>query len=299
MKRIKLFEEWNVTNEIFLRTEKAKMEAWIETVLSKVQDSNLVKEIKRYAAIHEIDPYESFESFIRHVKDTFGNKIDFSGIAESMDESLIGLHQTIADKMADSLDKNKTYSLEEISKEIPKSGGVAAMHSDDNKIVAAKLKAMGFKIEGLDEALNDDRKPKFTYMMLSRLQQDNEYFLGHGNRSAKHLWAGNVDAQIKEMKRLWNSLPNDGKPEWLSMEEIEDYEKKMKNPGLKEAKTDVIEKGDEVIEAPDSEGFGYKGQTGTVVNKNTHGGSWTSYLVKFGKDEQEYHDGEIVKSIKK
>lgn len=70
---------------------------------------------------------------------------------------------------------------------------------------------------------------KFTYMMLSRLQMDNDYFLGHGNRSeSNHLWAGNVDDQIKEMKRLWNSLPADGKPEWLSMEDILDYEKKMK-----------------------------------------------------------------------
>ena len=219
---------------MLLRTEKAKMDAFVEKVIARVKDSAIVKKIRHYAAIHEIDPYQTFSSFVDHLKDDFKNEVDFTGLTtESIDESLIGLHQTIADKMADSLDKNKTYSFEEISKEIPKSGGVAAMHSDDNKIVAAKLKAMGFKIEGLDEALNDDLK--HTYMMLGRLQMDNEYFLGHGNRSIKHLWAGNVDAQIKEMKRLWNSLPNDGKPEWLSMEEIEDYEKKMKNPGLKEA----------------------------------------------------------------
>jgi len=67
---------------------------------------------------------------------------------------------------------------------------------------------------------------KHNYMMLSRLQQDCEYFLGNGNRSEKNLWAGNVDAQIKEMKRLWNILQE--KPEWLSMEEILDYEEKMK-----------------------------------------------------------------------
>jgi hypothetical protein len=70
---------------------------------------------------------------------------------------------------------------------------------------------------------------QFTYMMLGRLQSDNDYFLGHGNRSERSLWAGNVDAQIEEMKRLWNSLPENAKPEWLSMEDILDYEQKMKN----------------------------------------------------------------------
>ena len=70
---------------------------------------------------------------------------------------------------------------------------------------------------------------KHTYMMLSRLQSDNEYFLGYGNRNPKQLWAGNVDDQIAEMKKLWNQLPEDGKPEWLSMEDIEEYEMKMKN----------------------------------------------------------------------
>lgn len=67
---------------------------------------------------------------------------------------------------------------------------------------------------------------KFTYMMLSRLQSDNDYYLSHPYE--ENLWAGNVDAQIKEMKRLWNSLPKNEKPEWLSMEDISEYESKMK-----------------------------------------------------------------------
>jgi hypothetical protein len=68
-----------------------------------------------------------------------------------------------------------------------------------------------------------------TYMMLGRLEMDNEYFLGAGKGNEKHLWAKDVDAQISEMEKLWNSLPDDGKPEWLSMEEIQEYGRKMKN----------------------------------------------------------------------
>lgn len=68
---------------------------------------------------------------------------------------------------------------------------------------------------------------EFNYMMLDRLQSDNDYYLKHPNE--KNLWAGNVDKQISEMKKLWNQLPKDKKPEWLSMEDILEYEKKMKN----------------------------------------------------------------------
>lgn len=70
---------------------------------------------------------------------------------------------------------------------------------------------------------------QFSYMMLSRLQMDCDYYLGYGNRSEKVLWAGNVDDHIAEMKKLWNSLPKNEKPEWLTMNDILDYEKKMKS----------------------------------------------------------------------
>lgn len=66
---------------------------------------------------------------------------------------------------------------------------------------------------------------KHNYMMLSRLKGDCEYFLNHGNRCEKHLWAGNVAEQIAEMKGLWESL--DEKPEWMTMKDIEEYEAKM------------------------------------------------------------------------
>ena len=64
-----------------------------------------------------------------------------------------------------------------------------------------------------------------NYMMLGRLKSDCEYFLGNGNGYEKHLWAGNVEEQIEEMKKLWNQVST--KPEWLTMKEIESYEKEM------------------------------------------------------------------------
>lgn len=66
---------------------------------------------------------------------------------------------------------------------------------------------------------------KFNYMLLSRLQMDCKYFLGNGNRYEKHLWAGNVKDQIAKMKELFNLVPIE--PEWLSMKDIENFEKEM------------------------------------------------------------------------
>ncbi|MFW1916218.1 LPD11 domain-containing protein, partial [Acinetobacter sp. ULE_I064] len=48
-------------------------------------------------------------------------------------------------------------------------------------------------------------------MLLSRLQADNKYFLGYGNRQVKQMWAGSVEDQIKEMKEIYNSLTENEK----------------------------------------------------------------------------------------
>lgn len=76
-----------------------------------------------------------------------------------------------------------------------------------------------------ESVVNEDAK--FNYMMLDRLKQDCEYFLGFGNGNERHLHQLNVEDQIKMMKDLWNGFPENAKPEWLTMEEIEDYEQKM------------------------------------------------------------------------
>jgi hypothetical protein len=59
------------------------------------------------------------------------------------------------------------------------------------------------------------------------MMQDCKYFLGYGNHSDKHLWSGNAKDHIKDMKELYNSFKADEKPEWLHMEDIENYEKEM------------------------------------------------------------------------
>lgn len=66
---------------------------------------------------------------------------------------------------------------------------------------------------------------EFDYMLLDRLRTDCEYFLGNGNGYEKNLWAGNVEDQIAKMRELYNKVAE--KPEWISMEDIDNYEKEM------------------------------------------------------------------------
>ena len=68
---------------------------------------------------------------------------------------------------------------------------------------------------------------EFNYMLLDRLKTDCNYYLGNGNKNKKYLWAGDEKKQIKKMKELYNSFSNDNKPEWITLEEIERYEKEM------------------------------------------------------------------------
>lgn len=65
---------------------------------------------------------------------------------------------------------------------------------------------------------------KFDYMMLSRLIQDAKYFINYPE--LKHLWTHDLNKHIEEMKKQYNKL--DPKPEWTSLNEIEDLAKQMK-----------------------------------------------------------------------
>lgn len=74
------------------------------------------------------------------------------------------------------------------------------------------------------------RNPKFRYMLLSRLQSDCNYYLNHGGRQKECLWAGDEKLHIEYMIQLHNSFKDDEKPQWLTMDEIIEYQKKMINP---------------------------------------------------------------------
>ena len=67
-----------------------------------------------------------------------------------------------------------------------------------------------------------DSTNSFNYQLLGRLQMDCEYYLGHGNRAVKHLWADNEAEQIAKMKEIFEALPE--KPEWITLEKSAESE---------------------------------------------------------------------------
>ena len=81
------------------------------------------------------------------------------------------------------------------------------------------------RIAQQQEAIADHSQ---EYRLLDRLRADCEYFLGAGARAEKHLWAGNVHAQIAKLRELYDALPE--KPEWLTKEAIDEYAERMAPP---------------------------------------------------------------------
>ena len=67
----------------------------------------------------------------------------------------------------------------------------------------------------------------FNYMMLDRLRSDCDYYLGYGNRSQAGLSGHDEREHIEAMKKIWLEFAEDEKPQWLSWEQILDYERKM------------------------------------------------------------------------
>lgn len=70
--------------------------------------------------------------------------------------------------------------------------------------------------------LIENNSKEFYYRLLSRLQADCEYYIEHPHE--RHLWAGSVEDQIAKMRELYNLFTDDEKPEWISLEEIQNYE---------------------------------------------------------------------------
>lgn len=69
-------------------------------------------------------------------------------------------------------------------------------------------------------------RQQHNYMMLDRLRCDCEYYLNYGGRDADHaLYYHNEQRHIDAMRQFWNEL--EVKPEWLTMEQINEYASKM------------------------------------------------------------------------
>ncbi len=75
--------------------------------------------------------------------------------------------------------------------------------------------------------IETEKDEKFKYMMLDRMKSDCNYFLSFDKQSEKCLWSGNAKDHIEDMKALYNSFPDDKKPEWITLEQIQEFQHLM------------------------------------------------------------------------
>ena len=57
-------------------------------------------------------------------------------------------------------------------------------------------------------------------------EQDKQDFRYHNDKYG--LWGNSVDETIEEVKRRWNIIPGDLKPQWCTVEDIAELERKAK-----------------------------------------------------------------------
>ena len=84
-----------------------------------------------------------------------------------------------------------------------------------------------------EEFLKEYTGNEFRYRLLSRMQSDCEFYINvempnNCPKEYNHLWANNdPETQIAYMRYLWESFADDDKPEWLTMDKINEYAKRM------------------------------------------------------------------------
>ena len=102
---------------------------------------------------------------------------------------------------------------------------------EEKKISKTEL---GFNNEEFEQENVIGKEASFRYELLSRMQQDCEYYLGNGNRNPKHLWALEEVEHIKNMVSLYNSFSFEDKPEWLTIEQLDNFSKELTGKSLEE-----------------------------------------------------------------
>lgn len=152
---------------------------------------------------------------------------------------------------------NRILSNDEVDDLVRKAGREPQRREGEG---LGELEDMSF--EGLGSRLYGgvEQPSSNTYRMLGRLKSDCDYYLGHGNRYAGNLYYHNEVLQIKGMIEIWDSLPDDKKPEWLTIDQLEKYSVELTGKTIEEFKKEYMS--DDISEADDdykaSKYFGLK-----------------------------------------
>ena len=120
---------------------------------------------------------------------------------------------------------NENISIEEVTEpEIISEEPVEEVieSTTDNEITETKLTD--------EQPVNEVNEKDYTfdYSFLSRLKSDCKYVIDHQISNPRwSLWGITVEKHIEEMRKVYNSFPDDKKPQWITMDDIDNYEKTM------------------------------------------------------------------------
>lgn len=120
---------------------------------------------------------------------------------------------------------NENISIEEVTEpEIVSEEPVEEVieSTTDNEITETKLTD--------EQPVNEVNEKDYTfdYSFLSRLKSDCKYVIDHQISNPRwSLWGITVEKHIEEMRKVYNSFPDDKKPQWITMSDIDSYEKTM------------------------------------------------------------------------
>lgn len=92
-------------------------------------------------------------------------------------------------------------------------------------------------INPFSEREKREKEYEFQYMMLSRLRGECIAYFGNTGdegqdgmdcryRNEQFIWGKDIKVLVAEIKRLWEQIPADIKPEWLTWEQITEYERR-------------------------------------------------------------------------
>lgn len=216
--------------------------------------------------------------------------------------------------------KGHTDKPEEMSKDMKEFGFNLSEQCSIKEDIIKSIEPLDIDVNREVESTFASDDKSFPYRMLSRLQNDCKYVLGALKDSSKDgkldletinkfLWFNDIDKQIAFMKGIYERL--DEKPEWITLEEIEDYRNQMKalirtesikenldpehsEDGPKQEDTGIAQM---LIDAINGEWDTIKLYNDILVNAESYGNSDIADVIRDIVAEENTHIGQLQKAL--
>lgn len=247
-----------IDNEMWYDIPFANLEDYITSIKETLYDYNPFEELEESKDISKDISNDRLQELLEYAIEWISDHIDPDDMQDMLDDLSINENQF---EDPSTIDQSKLNSI------LTKALEWITYHTSDEKDtfkrqLGLKKKELDYFGIDLEESLQESKEYtkveenklkenntnlEYKYMLLDRLKQDCKYFLGNGNGNAKHsLWAKDIDEQIEKMKEIYNSFSEEEKPDWITLEDIDNFEKRMKEYN-KDIKTEDLSDKDKFL----------------------------------------------------